>query len=657
MVESGMLPSSSIEFELRGILLPEALIERGVCDEGNSKQVSRFIIAYIRLLKDSPLHSSHGPKPDRLIRRFVYELTTRPILDTVIGFSDLADSLVSHLRVNDAGSIKGPRAIPNNSIIAKEYIEWRKSGNSRLFAYMLTFLSFGKKMEYDNEEFFATALRKWLAVEDSLTSLQLPSDVVFLRRIVHLVLAPLDTEHLFPKFGPGKVSERGVSNMIDKLHVDYDAKLDRVFFQPNAFIIGEGYENGGFHPAKVIPSYDKWDPKEKRSEKRSRLKFVRKNVKTARSICMEPNAYMLLQQAVLDMIKVSLKVSPVGKFIHLQDQSVNQFLAEYGSLTNRIDTLDMSHASDSVSVELVRAIFPRKWLYFLMGTRTSQVLLPDNSVKSVKKFAPMGSALCFPVQCIIFTSIVLQAAAHYVFGRQQCENGEVSDSEIMSIIHMFSDTPNLSSGFMPLSVYGDDICVDSKLTPIVADLLAKYGFSVNLDKSFTGDQSFRESCGKYYLGGDDVSPVFYKVPLYGAVLGATDIASIVGQCNQAFALGYRSYRRYLLKELLFDVHHNLRYTRESDDTSAVRTDASSLNWRLKRRYNRDLQREEIRHISITVSDRVRASDVGECQMLEHYLYTQWVRASRFTGDDSLNTAASRGVPANTRVVWRWTPDY
>jgi hypothetical protein len=60
-----------------------------------------------------------------------------------------------------------------------------------------------------------------------------------------------------------------------------------------------------------------------------------------------------------------------------------------------------------------------------------------------------------------------------------------------------------------VSVYGDDIIVPSAVVPTLQKVFDYVGFTLNMDKSFWTGQ-FRESCGKHYFNGYDVSPVYHK---------------------------------------------------------------------------------------------------------------------------------------------------
>jgi hypothetical protein len=90
--------------------------------------------------------------------------------------------------------------------------------------------------------------------------------------------------------------------------------------------------------------------------------------------------------------------------------------------------------------------------------------------------ATMGSAVCFPIETIVFYSI--SKAVLQLFG--------------------YTGDPY---------VYGDDIIVPTKYAGYVMDVLEAYGFVVNREKSFTNPRlAFRESCGVNGLLGVDVTP-------------------------------------------------------------------------------------------------------------------------------------------------------
>jgi len=97
-------------------------------------------------------------------------------------------------------------------------------------------------------------------------------------------------------------------------------------------------------------------------------------------------------------------------------------------------------------------------------------------------------------------------------------------------------------------VFGDDIVVDSRTTDIVIATLQRLGFSVNVDKSFTGSSSFRESCGVYAYEGLDVTPVLFRIPFFkrGEVWDAKVYTSFLGGINNMRDNGYQNVATFLL---------------------------------------------------------------------------------------------------------------
>jgi hypothetical protein len=85
-------------------------------------------------------------------------------------------------------------------------------------------------------------------------------------------------------------------------------------------------------------------------------------------------------------------------------------------------------------------------------------------------------------------------------------------------------------------VYGDDIIIPVDYVRTVVPMLETFGFRVNRDKSFwTG--KFRESCGRDYYDGDDVSIVKVRQKIPTRRQDATGIISTVSLRNQLFQAG------------------------------------------------------------------------------------------------------------------------
>lgn len=201
-----------------------------------------------------------------------------------------------------------------------------------------------------------------------------------------------------------------------------------------------------------------------------RLEFVPKNVKTYRSVIVEPVLNGLYQLALGDHITGRLATFGVD----LSDQTRNQSLAREGSFTGALATLDLSAASDSVSLELVFSLLPLDWAIALARGRTGHVMYKGNRL-TLEKFSSMGNGYTFPLETLIFWSLA----------RAVCDKDDV------------------------VSVYGDDIILPSAKASELVHLLRCTGFTTNEAKSYlTGP--FRESCGCDCYRGFDVRPFFQK---------------------------------------------------------------------------------------------------------------------------------------------------
>lgn len=206
----------------------------------------------------------------------------------------------------------------------------------------------------------------------------------------------------------------------------------------------------------------------------NKISFVPKTARTHRSIAIEPTLNGFLQKGV-DLV-LRKKLLQAG--IDISDQSRNQVLAYKGSLGghNPYVTVDLSAASDSLSVELCEDLLPPDWFSLLNCLRSPSYMDTDGTVKTYQKFCSMGNGFCFPLETLIFASLSYAAS-------KAC----VSDP-------------------YDFSVYGDDIIVRQSAALILKELMGESGFQFNTEKTFVFGP-FRESCGADWYAGQDVRPV------------------------------------------------------------------------------------------------------------------------------------------------------
>lgn len=207
----------------------------------------------------------------------------------------------------------------------------------------------------------------------------------------------------------------------------------------------------------------------------NRITTVPKNAKTDRVIAIEPDMNIYIQKGIGAMIRRRLR--RVG--IDLNDQTINQRLAKEGSITGKLATIDLSMASDTVSKSIVEELLPSDWLCALEQCRSPFGVLPSGKEILYRKFSSMGNGYTFELESLIFWAL--------------CSALVESLGE--------KDTT--------LGVYGDDLIVPVGVAADLERLLEYCGFSFNRKKSFI-DGPFRESCGKHYFLGRDVTPIFVR---------------------------------------------------------------------------------------------------------------------------------------------------
>ena len=326
----------------------------------------------------------------------------------------------------------------------------------------------------------AVAFEAWLAAEqqclrsnealyDEMRSgnYSIPVRVITLAQLtIRQILGFIDFDHIASlcRFGNGATSDlkRGSSHVRKSWRpsITFDAipAACRV-------ISGDRYLGslvGGLRDLAVVDS--------------NRMVMVPKSAKTSRTIAAEPTLNGFIQQGVGRYIRGRL----LRFGVDLNDQTVNQVLA---SRANEMDlaTIDLASASDTLCTALVKLLLPNDWFELLDSLRCKKSRYHSRSYH-LQKFSSMGNAFTFELESMIFYALV-----------------------------------NALRGAFPLplthsviSVYGDDIILPSAYFRMAKSVLSWAGFRINDDKSFTGDNGYKESCGKHYLYGAEVTPTYQK---------------------------------------------------------------------------------------------------------------------------------------------------
>jgi len=431
------------------------------------------------------------------------------------------------------------------------------------------------------------------------------------------ILRSFDPKDILPRHGPGAVAtgERGddkwrFSRLYNRIHQQFP------YYE--YFVVGGARE--------LADRLDWYRTLQRHESGTAKVVLVPKDSRGPRLISCEPLEYQWIQQGVGRKLMSHLEAHQLtsGR-VNFTHQTINQELAMRSSIDDSMATLDMKDASDRVSLELVKNVFQYvpKFLAAIEACRTTATQLPDGRVVTLKKFAPMGSALCFPVEALVFWVICVASVIDKIY------NGASSPSLVGK--HVF--------------VYGDDIIVPKEWAHVCIQALESVGLLVNRDKScITGP--FKESCGVDAFKGILVTPIRLRTLWTGQRSDGAAYASYVSFANQIRKRGYTGAYEYIRKAVESTYGLVPYGTTQaaypcwlvSDPLSAIRLNVE----RFKSRYNSNYQRVEF--LVPRISSR--------------YVDTQldsWPRLLRDQVSGELLEPSRIVVPRSIRIKRGWTP--
>jgi hypothetical protein len=287
------------------------------------------------------------------------------------------------------------------------------------------------------------------------------------RRFLNNLFLNFDPTDVIPKHGPGAVSTKETlwskyfwSNIPDRLSTCYP--IDSYFYASVGHVCDDYL--------REISSIGN-------QEDFARVLLVPKDSRGPRLISCEPLVFQWIQQGLGSAIVRHVEHHALTRHeVHFTDQTPNRIGALFGSRYGQYATLDLSEASDRVTVGLVRLLFPDKVLPYLLAARSLGTRLPDGSRITLRKYAPMGSALCFPILALTIWSLLRAGLTD-------------ADTDEIGIL-----------------VYGDDVIVPTAKAANAIELLEAFGLKINRAKSCVSG-FFRESCGEDAYKGESVTPL------------------------------------------------------------------------------------------------------------------------------------------------------
>jgi len=212
----------------------------------------------------------------------------------------------------------------------------------------------------------------------------------------------------------------------------------------------------------------------------SKVTTVPKNEETDRLVCTEPLWNMAFQLSVGSHIEDG--IARAGFDIKTQ-QFQNRALARSGSVDGTLCTIDLKAASDRITPQLVKALWPASyyWHFDLLRSEYTNINGVDHKLNML---STMGNGFTFPMMTLTILSLL------YAVRNSTTRCSYSLDKSITG-------------------VFGDDIICHTAEFDQVCSILTRAGLCVNIDKSFSTG-SFRESCGGDYEKGVDITPFYVK---------------------------------------------------------------------------------------------------------------------------------------------------
>lgn len=359
------------------------------------------------------------------------------------------------------------------------------------------------------EEIDRSVVDRFVAVEQELARLEIGQDRLLdvSNLLTRGLFEDYDPENISPRHGPGVTSTAVLTQKFEH----------RLGHSPCVSAFGKSFffnEEDALTRLSRYPVYS--HETLYRQKLGAKVILVPKDSRGPRLISCEPAEHQWVQQGIARYMIDKLETADLtAGHVNFCDQTINRRLAATGSVTQKWATLDLKDASDRVSLDLVYSIFSgTKLLPSLLLSRSEFTDLPDGTRLGLRKFAPMGSALCFPVMA--YCIFILLYVSFIGVG--------MTDADARASIY----------------VYGDDVIVPSHMAQYTISVLERYGLRINRDKSFV-DSPFLESCGMDAFRGVDVTPIRLKrcpTTLTNLRKDPQTAVSIVETANRLRAEGY-----------------------------------------------------------------------------------------------------------------------
>lgn len=472
-----------------------------------------------------------------------------------------------------------------------------------------------------DQELSQAAWRRSSSSDDSSAmgiNSRLASILSVARTLLYELFLDVDVSNIKPAHGPGSVA----TGELNWEKMDFKRIYDGLQSVYPDFLFN--YSNAMDLASQV---------KERRLKTRlpygfAKIVLVPKDSRGPRLISMEPLEYQWIQQGIKRILYPHIENHYLTKgHVNFESQKVNQDLAKRGSMSGDIVTLDMKEASDRISTELVFELLKDTNLWkYLHASRTVGTTVLSGEQILLNKFAPMGSALCFPVMSIVHWSLAVATL-------NVCSN------------------LRLEKAREAVYVYGDDIIIKGENHMPLYDVFEGFGLKFNASKCCTTG-IFRESCGMNAVLGQDVTVVKIKkllpMPKPGKKKSydAAKYVAYLDYCNSLWNSAYYSTSLYIGDYLEYVYSQAIPNVSEDANVPGFccpRTPPVSNANKFKKRINKRYQKEEFRVLTVGPKKHYRPMDRSEYQ-----------RKLLINGEEFL--AGVYSVPRRVKLKLGWSGD-